>query len=382
MNKTILIVAGEASGDMHGAEIAKYLSATDSSIRCVGMGGQKMRDAGVELLYDSANIAVVGLWEVLTHWTDIKHALHTLEKYIVDSKPDLLLLIDYQEFNLRLAKFAKQHGTRVLFYISPQLWAWRRRRIKKFIARVDMMAVIFPFEVKYFEQAGIPVRYTGHPLNNKVVATVEKPDALKKFNISTKHPVIGLLPGSRQSEIQRILPILLNTAKVLTNRIAGIQFLLPVAHASLLPKIEVELAAADLNIQCCINDTYNAINCCDAVIVASGTATLEVALLNIPMAIVYRVAPLSYAILRHLVSIPYIGLANIIAGKKVIQEFVQNDARPERIADEIQKLLDHREYRQQILANLREIKHKLGDSDGIKGISQLILEILQNRVST
>lgn len=371
-----MLVAGEASGDLHGSEIARYVRAANPDIRCVGMGSNRMRNNGVELLYDSAGIAVVGLWEVLTHWNEIKRALHKLEQYIVDNRPDLLLLIDYQEFNLRLAGFARRHGVKVLFYISPQLWAWRRGRIKRFVHNVDMMAVIFPFEVDYFEQAGIPVRYTGHPLSGKVKATLDKNTARTQFGLRSDQPVIGLLPGSRRSEIQRILPILLASAERLQQRFPEIQFVLPAAGDNLIPRIEDALKQSKANVKLCTNQTYNAVNCCDAAIVASGTATLEVALLNVPMAVVYRVAPLSYAILRRMLSIPYVALANIVAGREVAREFIQHQAQPERIAAEISELISNPDYNRRTRENLQQVKDNLGETDGIEGISRLALDML------
>jgi lipid-A-disaccharide synthase len=378
MQKTIMIVAGEASGDLYGGGIAGYIHNTDRNIRCIGMGSSKMRDAGVELLYDSAGIAVVGILEVLTHWPEIKRALRTLEDYIPGNKPDLLILIDYQEFNLRLARFAKQHGVKVLFYISPQVWAWRQGRLKKFVDRIDMMAVIFPFEVKYFTAAKIPVRYTGHPLCNKVAATASRHDTLDKYGLTAASPVIGLLPGSRRSEIQRILPILLETAKRLRTLMPGAQFLLPVAGSSLLPQIQDKLRHTDLDIKTCIDDTYNAINSCDAAMVASGTATLETALLNVPMAVVYRLSPISHAILRRLISIPLYSLVNIIAGKEIVREFIQDQASPDLIAGEIVRLIDDKFYRNQVTASLQSVRQELGDTDGIEGIAELALQMLHS----
>ncbi len=376
MKKTLMIVAGESSGDLHGSEIASRLSRSNNDIYCVGMGSQKMRESGVELLFDCASIAVVGLWEVLTHWSDIKRAMRKLENHIIQSPPDLLLLIDYQEFNLRLARFAKQRGIKVLFYVSPQLWAWRKGRIKKFANIIDMMAVIFPFEVKYFEGSSIPVRYVGHPLTNKVTATVDRQSTLIQYRLNSDNPVVGLLPGSRRSEIQRILPILLDTAKLLALQIPGIQFILPIAHTSLLPAIQKMINEKNINIRLIEENRYNAINTCSAVIVASGTATLEVALLGIPMAIVYRVAPLTYAILSRMISIPFIGLANIVAGQQVAKEYVQGNAEPEGIASEIKELLLNDTYADQARVRLELVKSKLGESDGIEGISNLVLEML------
>ena len=375
-NKTVMIVAGETSGDLHGSEIARYFRNTDQSISCIGMGSQKMRDAGVELLFDCAGIAVVGLWEVLTHWSDIKRAMRTLKKHLTQSPPDLLLLIDYQEFNLRLARFAKQRGIKVLFYVSPQLWAWRKGRIKKFVNCIDMMAVIFPFEVEYFKTANIPVRYVGHPLCNKVLATSDRASTRNQYGLNPDQPLVGLLPGSRQAEVKRILPLQLEAARLLTKQIPGVQFILPLANTSLGDLIQAHIVKSNLNIALCKKERYNAINACDAAVVASGTATLEVALLGVPMAVVYSVAPLTYAILSRLISVPYIGLVNIVAGQKVANEFVQTEADPVQITEEISKLLLDEGYAEQARQGIKLVKDKLGTQDGIEGIGQLALELL------
>ena len=371
-----MIVAGEMSGDLHGSEIARYVRRTDQSIRYIGMGSQKMREAGVDILFDCAGIAVVGLWEVLTHWPDIKRAMRTLKKHIVQAPPDLLLLIDYQEFNLQLAHFAKQQGVKVLFYVSPQLWAWRKGRIKKFVNRIDMMAVIFPFEVKYFEAANIPVRYVGHPLCNKVSANSDRVNTRNKYGLNPDQPLVGLLPGSRQAEVKKILPIQLETAQLLTNQIPEVQFILPLANSSLRAMVQENIVKHNLNITLCEKERYNAIHACNAAVVASGTATLEVALLGVPMAVVYSVAPLTYAILSRLISVPHIGLVNIVAGQQVAKEFVQTEAKPVQIAEEISKLLLDVNYAERARRETKLVKDKLGTIDGIEGIGQLALKLL------
>lgn len=378
MSKTVMIIAGEASGDLHGSEIFRRLQAKDNDIRCIGMGSDKMREAGIELLYDCADIAVVGLWEVLTHWPEIKQAMRVLKNHILHSPPDLLLLIDYQEFNLRLAKFAKQRGVKVLFYVSPQLWAWRKGRIRKFVNRIDMMAVIFPFEIDYYEKAGIPVRYVGHPLTNKVHTTLDKTEAIAKFGLDTTRPVVGLLPGSRRSEISKILPILLAAAREISIRLPAVQFLLPAAGKSLIADIKAKINEQQVPVKICENNTYNAIGCCSAAIVASGTATLEAALLGVPMVIVYRVAPFTYAVLSRLISVHYIGLANIVAGQQVAPEYVQKQAQPNTIAKEIIKLIQDKEYSNVAQSSLQQVRKKLGDIDGVEGISQLVLDMLHD----
>ena len=377
MKKNIMIVAGEASGDLYGSEIAQNLCQQEQNIHCVGMGSVKMRNAGVKLLYDSANIAVIGIWEVIKHWSDIQNALQILKEDIILHPPDLLLLIDYQEFNIKLAQFAKQHGIKVLFYVSPQVWAWRRKRIKKFINRIDMMAVLFPFEVKYYQDAGIPVRYVGHPLTLKVKPSSTKQALLAQFKLNSDKPIIALLPGSRHSEISRILPILLQAAKAIQIKHPDSQFILPVANAKLKPAIHQLIEQHQVIVSINDGQSYDVIACSTAVIVASGTATLEVALLQVPMAIVYKISALSYTILKRLIKVPFVGLANIVAENQVALEFIQDNAKPEAIAAEICRLIEDQNYRSHCQDKLKLVAKKLGEIDGVTEVTQLVLEMLE-----
>lgn len=372
-----MVVAGEASGDMHGSEIVRYISKQDPSIQFTGMGSEKMRQAGVELLYDSANIAVVGIWEVIKHWSDIQLALKTLQHSITQNPPDLLLLIDYQEFNTKLAKFAKQHGVTVLFYISPQVWAWRQKRIKKFINRIDMMAVIFPFEERYYQEAGIPVTYVGHPLANKVKPADDSSSLRRELGLDPEANFVALLPGSRQSEIKRILPLVLESARLIKSQSPEIQFILPIANARLKETVDLILKESEVEIKTVAGRAYDAVACSQAAIVASGTATLEVALLQTPMAIVYKVSSLSYAILKRMIKVPFVGLANIVAEQQVAVEFIQEKAEPEAIANEISRLLSDTTYRNECLTKLQQVRQKLGEIDGVEGISKLAMEMLK-----
>ncbi len=377
MPKTVMLVAGEASGDLHGAEIAERLYAQQPGIQCVGMGSRHMRDAGVKLLTDSANIAVVGLIEVLAHWNDIQAALNCLKKYLVDSPPDLLVLIDYPEFNLKLAASAKKLGIKVLFYVSPQVWAWRPGRIKKIGRLIDMMAVIFPFEKKVYEEAGIPVRYVGHPLTQKVKTSTSREQAYKEFELNPEYKTVALLPGSRRSEIKRILPIIIKSAELIQKHGQNIQFIMPIASALPFDEIQKQVHENSItDIKLVQGRAYDVIQCSDTVVVASGTATLEVALLNKPMVIIYRVSTLSYAIIKRLIKVKNVGLANIVAGKQVVPELIQNLATPENISAEVLRQLNDTDYYNQLLAGLNLTINNLGKEDGIQGITGLIIEIL------
>lgn len=371
-----MLIAGEASGDKHGAEIVRRLRASHPDFHFTGMGSSHMRAAGVELLVDSRNIAVVGLFEVLAHWNEIQAALKKLQNSIIENPPDLLLLIDYPEFNLKLASTAKSRGVKVLFYVSPQVWAWRQGRVKKIGRLIDMMAVIFPFEVDFYEKHNVPVRYVGHPLTGQVKAMASREQARLDFGLQPNLPTVALLPGSRKSEIKRILPIIAETAVHIQKALVEVQFILPVASTLDIEAIRAQLTSYPIKITLIESRTYDALNCSDAAIVASGTATLEVALLQIPMTIVYRVSPITYAILKRLLKVPYVGLANIVAGELVAREYIQEKAKPETIAAETLRQLKDSNYRKAQIQKLGTVQDKLGELDGIQGISNLALEML------
>lgn len=374
MNHTVMLVAGEASGDMHGAELARHLQQAD--IRCTGMGSRHMQAAGVELIVDSSGIAVVGLIEVLAHWAEIQAALKALRTALTTKRPDLLVLIDYPEFNLKLAETAKALGIPVLFYVSPQVWAWRPKRIHKIGRRIDHMAVIFPFEADFYHQAGIPVTYVGHPLAQRVKAEMDRETALRRFGLDTRLKTVALMPGSRNSEIKRLLPVLIAAAKQIQQRISGVQFVLPAAPALDVGELQSQADASGLNIPVVQGHTYEAVNASDIAITASGTATLEVALLETPMIVVYKVSPLSYAILKRLITIKQIALANIVAGRRIVPELIQSDATADKIAGEAVRLLTDSAYYQRICQDLKAVKENLGHREGIGEVARLALKLL------
>lgn len=377
--KSVVIVAGEASGDLHASNLARELLKLDPEINISGMGGYNMRRAGVDILIDASDLAVVGLVEVLANYRKIKAALNKLKKTITESPPDLLVLVDYQEFNQKLAAYAKSIGIKVLFYIGPQVWAWRPNRVYKMGRIVDQMAVIFPFEVELYETANVPVEFTGHPLVDEVApdkSTEEARELLELDQLQT----VGLFPGSRKAEIKRILPVMLEAADHLLQKNPELQFVLPLAQSLddeiLFPYLDKLFG---LNVRVINGRTYDVMQACDAIITASGTATLEIALMGIPMAIVYKISPLSYFILKHMVSIDRIGLVNIVAGKDIAKEFLQRTAKPEKIADEIMRILSDTDYNKTIREQLSGIRNKLGDRSGSVHIAQLAYDMLNNK---
>ncbi len=373
----IMILAGEASGDAHAAEFVAALHRIDPEIRASGMGGAAMRRAGVEVFFDSSIIAVVGLIEVLKHWGDIKRAMAAVEQRLERERPDLLILVDYPEFNLKMARHARRLGIRVLFYVSPQVWAWRPKRIHKIGRLIDHMAVIFRFEQAWYERAGIPVTFVGHPLVDKVPTDIDAAAARARLGFAAGRRVVGLFPGSRLSEITRLLPLLLEVARRMRARDPDIDFVLPVASTLDTDAIERRCAAAGVGIRVSRGDIYPLIRACDAIATCSGTVTLEIALLGTPMCILYRMSALSYAIMRRLITIPHIGLANIVAGEPVVREFLQRAATADAVAAELFRLLDDEAYRRKVVDGLSQVRTNLGEGHGAENMARLVLSLLE-----
>lgn len=368
--------AGESSGDQHAANMFLAMKKQQPTLNAFGMGGRKMAQAGIDIRFDSSNIAVIGLVEVLKHYGEIRGALKQMQQLVKQEKPDLLICVDYKEFNFKLARFAKQCGIKVLFYVSPQVWAWRPGRVKKYGQVIDMMAVIFPFETDFYHAEEIPVRYVGHPSVDKVIPQRSKQDDLLLFELAGDRPVVGILPGSRANEIKRMLPEMLQAAEKVQSEIAGVQFILPQADSVKDELLAEYLQTSTLDIQVVKHQPYDVIQCCDVVMTTSGTATLEISLLTVPMVICYRLSALTYWLGRLLVNTKYIGLPNIVSGKAVVKELIQHDASGEMISTELVKILQDRQYNQQIHQDLEKVKQQLGDGGGSANMAALALEML------
>ncbi|MGR6034559.1 MAG: lipid-A-disaccharide synthase [Candidatus Nitrosoglobus sp.] len=358
----VAIVAGEASGDQHGAYLIREVNKLAPEVRFCGIAGPHMRAAGAEALFDSSQLAVMGLVEVISHFKDIYRALQKMRRFLKKGRPDLLILIDYPEFNLRLAKTAKTLGIKVLYYISPQVWAWRQHRVHKIGQSVDMMAVVLPFEVPFYEMAGIPARFVGHPLQHTVKSKFSRDEALIKFGFDPHRKSLGLLPGSRRSEIKRLLPVLLDAAERIYLEEPEIQYLLPLAPMLTEADLAPFLKGCRLPLKIISNCPYDVMAACDAMVAASGTVTLEAALMGVPLVVIYKMKLLSYWVGRLLVKVNYIALCNIIAGESVVPELIQQNASPERITKEVLSLLRDKERARMMQQKLRTIKDKLGTS--------------------
>ncbi len=378
-HKRVLIIAGEASGDILGANVIEAAAALDQTLKFYGVAGPRMEAAGCGVLRSSSELAVMGLVEVVRHlpriWSvyrDIKHALLNRTE-----RADVVVLIDSPDFNLRIARLAHKAGIPVLYYVSPQVWAWRRGRVHRIARDVDKLAAILPFEPEYYAGLDIDVRYVGHPLLDeaRIETSAEVVRAAHDLNRST--PVIGLLPGSRANEIHYSLPSMLEAAQLLALRYPDIGFLLPVANGLDHSQLHATVTASGLNVKLVDDTIYDTVAACDAVIAVSGTVTLQTALVKIPMVIIYRGSALTYAIGRRLVAITHFGLPNIVAGRTVVKELLQHEATAEAIATEIQHILDDTPYRSEMLTNLEEIRTRMGTPGCAKRVVHMIQELSQ-----
>ena len=371
----IIISAGEASGDKHASFLIERVHRINPRIQFLGMGGNYMRNVGANIIVDSKDIAVVGIAEVLSHAPAIYRAMKTMRKLIATQKPDLLILVDYPGMNLRLAKFAKKHNVKVLYYISPQVWAWHQSRIKTIKQCVDHMAVIFPFEEDFYRKHDVPVTFVGNQLIRETKTSHSKTEIKARYQIPEIHTVIGILPGSRQSEIKHNFSTLIATAEKLQTEFKDLTFVLPVSPTLDKTLLAPYLAHSNIKLILTENDLYNTISICDAAIAVSGTITLETALLNIPMVIIYKTKAITYAIGKRLVNLSWVGICNLIANKSIVPELLQHDANPEKIAAAITKILEDAPYRENILADLKQLRSDLENIPHSNQIENLILQM-------
>jgi lipid-A-disaccharide synthase len=372
-----MIVAGEASGDLHGGNLVRAMRQIDPDICYYGVGGKKMQTAGVELLAEVADMAVVGLTEVVFKLGMILRVMRRLKASLTKEPPDLVILIDYPDFNLPLARAAWRLGIKVLYYISPQVWAWRKDRIDTIRNAVDKMVVILPFEEEFYRKAGVDVTFVGHPLLDEVKKKYSRVEALKRFGLRDEAITVAILPGSRKSEVTRILPEMLGACRILTEKISPLQFILPLAGTLDPAFVRDILRQFPVLVNVIPDEIYDVIAVSDAAMVASGTATLETALLETPMVVVYKVSGASYAIGRRFIRVGHICLVNLIAGRAVVPELIQDDANPERIAAEVRELITRRGKAREMKASLAEIRGKLGTPGASRRTAQIACGMLQ-----
>jgi len=373
-----LIVAGEASGDLHGSSVIKALRRLKPEIRVYAMGSEQMRRAGAEIIIDSSPLAVVGISEVLGGIRGLLHAYWTLRKFVKRNRPGLIILIDFPDFNLSLARVAQKTGVPVLYYISPQVWAWRSGRVKKIAQRVNRIAVIFPFEVPIYQTVGLDVEFVGHPLLD-VLGSNEKEDPLIQHPEWGGDPLITLLPGSRESEIKSLLAEMVRACEIIRGQKPGAKFILAAAPTVNVQELKSFLGPLSIPISVIEGQTYKAIQAAHLVIAASGTATLETAVLGKPMVIVYQLSPFSYWVGRAMVKVDWVGLVNIVAGEKLVPELLQKEARGERIAAESLRILDEETYRKRMVEGLAKVREKLGAPGAAEKVARMALKMIEER---
>ena len=374
----ILIVAGEASADLHGANVVAALRRMNPAIQVRAMGGDHLRRAGAEILVDSSRLAVVGITEVLGRFGDLLRAYRTLKRVVQNREIGLLVLIDFPDFNLRLAGVARAAGVPVLYYISPQVWAWRSGRTKIIARRVDRMAVIFPFEVPLYREAGLEADFVGHPLMDTLGEPGDPSLSLAESGWRGD-PLIALLPGSRDKEVKSLLPEMIRAAQIISRKRSGARFLLALAPSIHPEEVKDLLPPQDTRIQVVEGRTCEVLRAADLVLVASGTATLETAILGKPMVIVYRVSPLSYRVARAMIKVKLIGLVNLVAGRALVPELIQSEANGERIAVEALRILEEGSYREEMIRGLAEVRERLGSPGAAERVARMALEMLSGK---
>ena len=378
--QSILIVAGERSGDVYGAELATALLTRLPEIKIFGCGGEAMRKAGVDTTVDLRDFAMVGIAEVIKDLPRARRTLNLLLEEVDRRKPGLAVLIDSPSLNLRIAKRLKRKKIRIVYFVSPQIWAWKKWRIKHIKARVDKMLCLFDFEEAIYKKAGIPVEFVGNPLLELVRPNLSRQEFFNQAGLDVDTPTVALLPGSREREVFYNLPAMLDAATrlALTRKI---QFVIPVAPSldpqwleSRLQKYYVGRAAVRTVTQA----TSNALQHSDVAVVASGTATVEAALCERPMVVVYRVSPITFLLGRFMVDVPFYSMVNLLAGKPVVKELIQGDFTAQAVASELEYLLDHAEAREEMVKEFRALKPRLGPGGAIQRAADAVIREMQS----
>lgn len=376
----ILLCAGEASGDLHGSHLIQQIKLLRPETEFSGLGGDLMQASGMRLLYHVNQMSIIGLTEVIKNLSFLRAVFRHLREVLLRERPNLVILIDYPGFNLRLAEMAHRLGIPVMYFIIPQVWAWGGRRIHKIARFVDRAAVILPFEESLLQAAGVNAEYVGHPLLDSLAPKFSRAEFLTRHQVTPGQKILGLLPGSRISEVTRLLPEMLVTARILKNKYPDLAIFIGKA-GNLDWDLYRPLVADSDFVKIVDGETYDIMQHSDALIVASGTATLEAALLGTPLILVYRTSSLTYFIARRVIKIKYLGLPNIIAGKSVVPEFIQHKFTAARVLPVLEDFLFNPEQNQARRAALAEIRSKLQGGGAAKNAAIIALEMLNTRRS-
>ena len=376
MPKRIFIIAGEASGDLHGSNLVKSIKELAKEVEFTGIGGERMKQAGVRLIAHCSDMAVVGFTEVLKKAAYIIKIRAKVKDIFEKQTPDLLILIDYPEFNLHIAKYAKNIGIPVMYYISPQVWAWRTGRVKKIKKRVDKMVVILPFEEKFYKKWDIDAVYVGHPIMDEIPKHIDIDKTKRELKLESAFPIITLLPGSRMHEITNTLPVMVKAAYMLKNEFKGIRANLVLANSIDKKEIEKYIQHFDFIKIFPNRNIYECLAISDLAFVTSGTATLETAIIGTPMIVVYKGSTLSFWIAKALVNVKYVSLVNLIAEEKVVPEILQEELTPQNLTKEALKILNLEELRLKMKQKLYLVKEKLGKEGASKRAAEVALRMI------
>ena len=370
----ILISAGEASGDLHAGSVTRAIKQLEPEAEIFGMGGDCLREAGGEVLFDIKDHSVMGFVEVLKRLPDIWKLRSAFIELMDCRRPDVLLTIDYPGFNMRLAKLAKERGIKVVSFIAPSAWAWRPSRAAGVVKVVDKIASIFPFEYDLYKSYGADIEFVGHPLLDTVKPSLPRTEAEQLAGKRAGHPLVLLMPGSRTMEIQRLLPDMLAAAKILKQMRPDIDIAMPRAVTIAREMLEAPVKQAGLDIKLTEGHNYDVMSVADLAIATSGTVTLEAALCGLGCEILYKASPISFWIAKQVVEIPHIGLPNIVAGRLIEPELLQDDCIPEKIAGTALELLEPKRY-ELLQKDLQEVKEKLGAPGAVKRVAELVLRM-------
>jgi lipid-A-disaccharide synthase len=374
----ILIVAGEASGDAHAARLAAAIRAREPRVEFLGIGGDALGAQGVRILCPASELAVVGLSEVARHLPAVLRALRDIARVLKQERPALVILVDFPDFNFWVARLAHRRGVPVMYYISPQVWAWRTYRVRTIARLVDRMVVIFPFEAEFYRQRGVAADYVGHPFLETLPPRVDRRAWLVAQGLDPKRLTVALLPGSRASEIRVHLPLMLEAARILKQAVPQCQFVLPLASTIPEELVRLEVVGGGFKPALTIipGQSYEALAAAQVALVASGTATLEAALAATPTIIVYQVSPISFAAARLLVRVPHIGMANLLAGEGLFPELIQDDCTPERLAGEVLSLIRDPDRMARLRLGLARVVEALGGPGASRRAAAIALELM------
>ena len=387
----ILVVAGEASGDDHAARLVAAIRECCPQAEFLGVGGEEMRTQGVRILTPASELAVVGLMEVAGHLPAIWQALRTIGRVLKTARPDLVILVDFPDFNFWVARLAKYYRVPVLYYISPQVWAWRTYRVRTLARLTDRLVVIFPFEADFYRGQGVTVDYVGHPFRETLPPLTDRRAFLLGHNLDPEALTIALLPGSRAGEIERHLPAMLKGASLISRSIPKTQFILPLASTAPEGLVESMVSGEDcvgagfkpaptsLRLRIIPGQAYQALGAAHAAVVASGTATVEAALAGVPTVIVYRVSPLTFAVARRLVRVEHVGMANLLAEERLFPELIQDDFTPEHLAHEVLSLIQDPGRIKAVRRGLATVIRRLGGPGASRRAARVAVELMDSK---